>query len=249
MPGRYRLVQTGKSAPGASGGFFAQVSVVIKDNGAAPYCIANEYIAGRIGAFIGLPVPPCGVFIDGAAPKKLWFGSLDFNIDAHTLPPVDTAACVRDMPSESTGLLMFDVLIANNDRHPTNFEVDPPRMSVFDHSHCLFGTTAGQGAARLATMTGHLAITGAAPTGGTRHCLLDLLDTGDYFGRWVERIKQLPDFFIEDVVNDVRDAGITAAEATAMVTFLKNRRDAIWEIVKANTDEFKAVMAWPLLLV
>jgi len=248
MPGRYRLVQTVKSAPGASQGFFAQVSVVIKDNGAAPYCIANEYIAGRIGAFIGLPVPPCGVFTDGAAPRKLWFGSLDFNLDSHTLPPVDTAACVRDMPSESTGLLMFDVLIANNDRHPTNFEVDPPRMSVFDHSHCLFGTTAGQGEARLATMKGRLGITGAAPTGGSRHCLLDVIDTGDHFGRWVERIKALPDFFIEDVVADVQDAGITPAEGTAMLAFLKDRRDTIWDIAKANTDEFKAVMAWPLLL-
>jgi len=37
MPGRYRLVQTGKSAPGASQGLFAQVSVVIKDNGGGTF--------------------------------------------------------------------------------------------------------------------------------------------------------------------------------------------------------------------
>jgi hypothetical protein len=185
--------------------------------------------------------------MDGAAPRKLWFGSLDFNLDSHTMPPVDTAACVRDMPVESTGLLMFDVLIANNDRHTTNFEVDPPRMSVFDHSHCLFGTNAHQGEARLAAMTGRLAITGSPVTAGNRHCLLDVLDTGAHFGRWVDRIKQVPDFFIEDVVDDVRDAGITAAEATSVVTFLKERRDTIWEIVNAHSVEFKAVIPWPLI--
>jgi hypothetical protein len=248
MPGAsYRLYRKGKPLKGASQGFEALLSGVIKDNHASPYCIANEYIAGRIGAFLGLPVPPCAVFIDGGAPKQPWFGTLDFNIDSHTLPPVDTAVCVRDMPVESTGLLMFDILIANSDRHAENFEIDPPRMSVFDHSHCLFGTTAGQGEARLAAMKGRLAITGAAPTGGNRHCLLNVLDTGDHFGHWVERIKALPDFFIEDVVRDVRDKGITAAEAAAAVSFMKERREAIWDIVKANTDEFKAVMAWPLL--
>jgi hypothetical protein len=249
MPGRYRLYNKGKPLKGASQGFEALLSGVIKDNVAAPYCIANEYIAGRIGAFLGLPVPPCGVFIDGATPKKLWFGSLDFNIDSHTLPPVDTAMCVRDMPSESTGLLLFDILIGNSDRHAENFEIDPPRMSVFDHSHCLFGTEPTKGEARLTAMKGRLAITGTPPTGGNRHCLLSVLDTGDHFGRWVERINALPDFFIEDVVREVRDvgAGITPAEATAAETFLKDRRDNVWEIVKANTDEFKAVMAWPLL--
>src|SRR5207245_1484772 len=110
-----------------------------------------------------------------------------------------------------------------------------------DHSHCLFGTEVGKGEARLTAMTGRLAITGAAPTGGNRHCLLDVLDTGDHFGRWVQRIKLLPDFFIEDVIREVRDggAGITTTEATAAEAFLKDRRDNIWEIVKANTGEFK----------
>jgi len=246
MPGRYRLVQMGNQLPGASQGFLAQVSGVVKDNRAAPYCIANEYLAGRVGAFLGLPIPPCAVVIDGTTPNKPWFGSLDFNLDAHTLPPVVPADCVQAMPKESTGLLLFDVLIANSDRHPSNFEVDPPRMSVFDHSHCLFGHVAGQGEARLAAMTGRLAITGGGPTGGNRHCLLDVLDRGDYFGYWVERIRLIPDFFIEDVVADVHDGGINGPEASAVVAFLKTRRDTIWDIVKAHSDEFKAVMAWPL---
>lgn len=244
---RYRLYQVGKQLAGASQGFEAQVSGVIKDNRAGPYCIANEYIASRIGAFLGLPVPPCAVLTDGAAPNKPWFGSLDFNLDAHTLPPVDPAACVRDMPEEAAGLLMFDVLIANSDRHAGNFEVDPPRMSIFDHSHSLFGTVAGQGETRLTAMTERLAITGGPHTGGNRHCLLDLLDTGDHFGKWVARIEAIPDFFIDDTVREVRDAGITAAEEAAATTFLRVRRSTIWDVVKANTHEFKAVMAWPLL--
>lgn len=237
----------GNQLPGASQGFLAQVSGVIKDNRAAPYCIANEYIAGRIGAFLGLPVPPCAVVIDGTTPNKPWFGSLDFNLDAHTLPPVNPADCVKAMPVESTGLLMFDVLIANSDRHTTNFEVDAPRMSVFDHSHCLFGQIAGQGEGRLNAMKGRLAISGSAVTGGNRHCLLDVLDTSNHFEHWVRRIRLLPNFFIDDVVQDVHDAGITSAEASAVAAFIKERRDTIWDIVKANQAEFKAVMAWPLL--
>jgi hypothetical protein len=143
---------------------------------------------------------------------KDWFACLNFNLSAgDTLPPVDADTCVDTLPELSCGLVLFDMLIANNDRHAKNFSVDflqtPPRMSVFDHSHALFGHASGQGLARLTALRDRLAISGGPVTSGNRHCLLDKIKTDDHFDHWYARIQSIPDHLIKDALLRYRTAG------------------------------------------
>jgi len=215
----------------------------------APYCVANEVVCGEIGRFLGLPVPPAGV----SYPPKgndLFYATLDFNLTGNTLPPVNSTKCVEVLPEESAGLLLFDILIANSDRHGRNFSVDysskPPKMNVFDHGHAMFGKDAGQGVARLARLRDRLAISAGSRTAGNRHCLLDQIDTDAYFGHWIERIRQIPDYVIEDLCSELPGLGCTKIEADAAEDFLKRRRVKLSQIVEDNKAQFTGIRSWRL---
>jgi hypothetical protein len=175
------------------------------------------------------------------------------------------------MPDLSTGLILFDIWIANPDRHRKNLSVDflekPPRMSIFDHSHALFGIDNGTGIQRLNSLQDKLGISGAPATeqsaqgfvtpywgvvdgtGQNRHCLLNELKTDDYFSKWIGRISAVPDYLIDDVCNGIVDLGmITADEATAAKAFLINRRNNIGKMVNSNRAEFSGISQWRLEL-
>ena len=132
------------------------------------------------------------------------FGSLDFNFDRDQLPPILPEPCWQHLPFECTGVLFFDILIANADRHDENLLVDnglkPKRMIVFDHDQSLFGGGGSlRGQERLDAIMTRLGVSGGPVTSGNRHCLLDGANTREYFGEWLKRIGSLPDWFIEDV--------------------------------------------------
>ncbi|MGH7136016.1 MAG: hypothetical protein ACREHD_09765, partial [Pirellulales bacterium] len=65
------------------------------------------------------------------------FSSLDFNFNREKLPPVVPDICVQRLLRDCTGVLLFDIWIANEDRHDANLLVDkvgaPGEMMVFDH--------------------------------------------------------------------------------------------------------------------
>lgn len=215
----------------------------------APYCVPNEVVCGEIGRYLGLPVPPAGV----SYPPKgndLFYASLDFNLTGNTLPPVNVTKCVNALPEESTGVLLFDILIANADRHGRNLSVDflpkPPRMNVFDHGHALFGSVSGQGVARLAKLRDRLGISAGSRTAGNRHCLLDQVSTDAHFGHWIDRIRQIPDYAIEDLCAELPGLGCAEAEASAAVDFLKYRRVRLSQIIEDNKLEFTGIRSWRL---
>ncbi len=186
-----------------------------------------------------------------SAPPEL-FASLDFNLTGVALPPVDPFQCAGTFPDLSAGLLLFDILVANCDRHRGNLSADllakPPQMNVFDHSHALFGFHAGQGEARLGELRDRLGVSGGSHTHGNRHCLLDVLTTADYFAKWIDRIAKIPDFFLEDACGDVVGLGITDTEAKAGVDFLKHRRDDLRRIIETGKAEFRGISQWSLLI-
>jgi len=251
----YRIAKKVKpTGVGVTDSYYVELSAVAKNNGPnAPYCIPNEFIAGEIGRFLGLPIPPMGLMaVTGTSgPPDIWFASLDFNFTGVNLPPADRDACVKQLPSLSTGLIIFDTLLINCDRHRGNLSLDtsvtPHRLSVFDHSHALFGFTDGQGEQRLTDLRDKLGISGGVFTHGNRHCLLDKLDTFSHFQYWVDRIKCLPDFFIDDIFDRVENLGITATEITVGKDFIKHRRSNIVQILDAHQAEFKGITQWGAL--
>lgn len=251
----YRLLAYGKQVGiGVAGALYVTLSAVAKTNSAAaPYCVPNELICGELARMLRLPVPPVGVIVrPGDTPL---IASLDFNLTGNSLPDVDVAQCITDLPDLSAGLLMFDIWIANLDRHRGNFSVDflakPPQMNIFDHSHALFGFAAGQGEARLNGLIDRLGISWTTNipfvSGKHRHCLLDAIDTDTHLYKWVDRIQAVPDYFIEDVCQDAQPGGLTPAEIAAAILFLKQRRDHLRDILNAHHAEFTAIKGWSLL--
>lgn len=236
---------------GVTDGRSASVSGVAKMNCvAAPYCVANELVCAELGRFLGLPVPPGAVCYSNSANPQLVYVSLNFNLVGNSLPPVNTTLCVKELPEQSAGVLLFDILIGNADRHGRNLAVDwlakPPIMSVFDHGHALFGNDAGQGAGRLARLRDRLAISGGSRTRGNRHCILDQIDTDAHFGTWIERIGLMPDFVIDDLCEQLPGLGCTKSEASSASAFLKHRRTKLEQIVISNKAEFTNIKAWRL---
>jgi hypothetical protein len=239
---------------GVSDSYFVTVGAVAKGNAESEYCVPNEYICCEIGRFLRLPVPP-GALVNGPnGPEDIWFASLNFNADGETLPPADIEYCLTQFPMLSTGLLLFDILIANSDRHSKNLYVDrlsePPEMTIFDHSHALFGGMNGvnfvPGQQRLDALKNRLAVSGGLETGGNRHCLLDRIQSVDYFDEWFRRIGSIPDFFIAEVCAETVNLGVNQAEAEAARDFIIHRRDKLKELVESDKDKFSNVGQWSL---
>lgn len=253
MARTYVLKSLGKQVGvGVAGTQHATLVAFAKDNSALPYCIPNEYICAELGRFLRLPIPPTAIVQEVG--KDPLFASLSFDFKGNTLPPVVPQRCVQEAPHLATGLLLFDIWVANCDRHVKNFEVDystaPVSMNIFDHGHALFGYVAGQGEARLTTLMDRLGISvnpyNPAQSGSHRHCLIDVLPTQDHFAPWIERIKATPDFFIESVCQDALPYGISEQEKDIAVRFLKHRRSTLEQLIDGHRNEFKAINSWPL---
>ncbi len=252
MPlGAYRIAAVGAQVGiGVAGSVNLSVGAVGKGNGPnAEYCIANELICGEIGRFLRLPIPPGGIVTSAHHPAL--YASLDFNLAGVALPPVNPAQCFNLLPRPATGLLLFDILIANSDRHAGNLSlntaINPPQMNIFDHSHALLGHQHGLGEQRVHALAGHLAVTGGPWTGGNRHCLLDVVSVDQHFSLWIDRITALPDFLIEEICEDARPFGITAAESLAVQTFLKDRRNTFTALIQNHQADFPAIQNWSII--
>jgi len=223
----------------------AKVEAFFKDSTVLKYCVPNEHICTEIGRFLGLPVPPSALVYKAGHNPEHFFASLNFNLSPSALPPIDTARCGTTMAFETVGIVLFDVLIANEDRHRFNLSLDvsrnPPQLTVFDHSHALFGHQNGLGIARLVGVGDKLGI-------GT-HCLLREINTDAFFGEWISRIRGLPNYLIDAICDATVPLGmITAGEAAAAKDFLKHRKGEIERIIRMNKAEFSAISHWSLLL-
>lgn len=199
----------------------------------APYCVANEWICGEIGRHLRLPLPPFCTIYQGKQ-KECWFVSLDAGSNGETLPPASFERCASELPEFSTGMMLFDILIMNPDRHDENFAVDyqadPPRPILFDHGHALFGHQKSGGVARL-----HANMDGLGMDGGS-HSVMQWLRTDEYFNEWLERINSMPDVFIREICRETRDAGILKDEADEAAKAVMHRRDNLLPIIKRHQN-------------
>jgi hypothetical protein len=98
-------------------------------------------------------------------------------------------------------------------------------LTVFDHSHA-FMRPNGDIDATLTANKNQVAIGG--------HCLAAELNTWNGFALWTDRVKALPDYFLEGAVDAGCKVGIPNAKKTAIYDFLRSRRDSIDTIVTNN---------------
>jgi hypothetical protein len=131
---------------------YCTISGVAKSNsGNAPYAVANEFICGRLGLMIGLPIPPG--MVARTDDGNLAYISLRFGPKGELSPPVIPEHLVEDNPSIAAGINAFDCWIGNEDRHPGNVAYvrgqSQRPATVFDHSHALLGFERGGAVGRL----------------------------------------------------------------------------------------------------
>ena len=217
----------------------------------SPYLVPNEWICGRIASFLGLPVPPFALVKHGVKGKQL-FASLKFG--GHDALPSDTLPDVLFAKNSKlcSGILLFDILVANADRHAGNLQVDAPHnpreVWMFDHDRALFGCWKNGGRKRLESLRDRLGVSAGSVTGENRHCILDVINTAEHFPAWLDRIYNIPKDFIEDTCLHVVGLGIKKNFATAAVDFIDYRRQNLESIIRENINEFPNISVWPFTL-
>jgi hypothetical protein len=213
----------------------------------SPYLIPNEWIATNLASFLRLGVPPCALMRKTKRSKRL-FASLQFG--SGDAPPRDARPdrCVASLPEVCAGIVVFDILIANSDRHRGNLEVDdennPTDIYLFDHDRAMFGAHRNHGKSRLRKQLNRLAIAASSAPSDNRHCLIDELTTAVHFGKWIERVSTIPNWFIEEICKDVVGSFISNSLAQCAIDFLKFRKNGVEAIINKNKDQFPQISDW-----
>ena len=242
----------GRVGTGVSNASWLEIHAVGKRHGVgSKFQIANELFAARLGSLFGLPIPPHALFqLNKGTYPATWFGSIDYRLTGESLPPVDPSAVFSELPWLATGVVLFDIVIANSDRHEGNLAMDKQpgkaaRLNVFDHGHSICGL---EGLPRFARLRSEFGIDEGADEGANRHCLLDELTHDDHFSMWYERIQNTPYHLLTDTANDLEKAEVLSAdEAGAMVNFLWGRIQQVRKIVESNKQQFSGIRVWSLI--
>lgn len=144
-------------------------------------------------------------------------------------------------------MLLFDIWIANEDRHDKNLLVDnvaePTEMFVFDHDQALFGGMLSVGVDRLDKLIDRLGVTGFTVTGGNQHVFLPHVTSRQFFNDWLGRISSVREWFIENVCQSARKIGLKKEEADKAQEFLIYRSKNLQDIIRRHRVEF-AVTDW-----
>jgi hypothetical protein len=246
----YRLTRLAASHRGGiNQAIDADIRGVAKTNDHSPYTIANEVIAARLGQCLGLPVP-AGVVAEHSG--RLFYLSLDVSKEGQALPPIVATDFVAAEPWLAAGAVIFDIWIANSDRHTRNISHDPAfspsRPAFFDHGHALLGAGDPIGLDRLRAAEGELGCAGRPPLMGNRHALLDLVSSAAALLGWVSRVGELPDFVIVDACANARDLGLLPDDRTrdSLRDWLQQRKTALGQLLSDHKDEFSAITQWDL---
>ncbi|HUP82152.1 MAG TPA: hypothetical protein VM260_26605, partial [Pirellula sp.] len=101
--------------------FLVNVEFIGKSsNDESPYLLANEYIAARIGYFLGLPIPPFSI-VQSRKQDRMFVSHRFLRVKAGGINPREF---VERHPELSASIVVFDVFVANADRHSGNIRIE-----------------------------------------------------------------------------------------------------------------------------
>jgi hypothetical protein len=235
MPARrYKIWSVGNAVgQGATKSIRIGISGIAKKaTPAHPYIVVNEIICNSIARTLLLPCPP-GALVDHN--DEPYFFCLDFNLSGQSLPPVSAATLVAEHPRICWGVILFDTLVMNIDRHAHNlaFDQSTNKFQIFDHSHALLGPS-GNIETKLTQEENNLAIGG--------HCLAAEITTKDGMSMWMKRIEEIPDFFLDGIVQSTCEVGLPDEDKLKVSSFLKNRKRKIKSLVESNVESFPKLL-------
>jgi hypothetical protein len=197
-----------------------------------PYVVANELICGHLAQAVLLPTPT-GLIIEHEGVP--YYVSMNFNLAGEDLPPADAAEIVRKHPRLSCGIILFDIWVLNDDRHPENIAYDriSDKVQIFDHSHAFFSKSDPH--AHLENNKERLAI--------ENHCLAEELTRLDGVKEWADRIASVPDFYIREVVKSAESVGLPTEQVEFCSEFLLERRGKLLALIRENTEQFPKIQS------
>ena len=213
-----------------------------------PYLLINEWICSNIGWYLRLPIPPFALMRKGGSAR--FFASLDYGKPESQPEDMDPASLAREMAYEATGVVVFDALIANPDRHEQNIQVDnaqkPTRIEVFDHDTALLGHNKNHGVYRLRNIGDRLGYSKGLQDYDNFHHVAKSLTTAEHFWPWCSRVSAIPHSFITSICDEATSFGALKEEATMAAEFLRYRSQDIWKIIGKNKRFFKSIKDWGL---
>ncbi len=215
---------------GVTGASYVGVAGVAKKATTSdPFIVANEVVCNALARMLLLPCPPGATLDKGGEP---YFFSLDFNLVGAALPPADPVQVVALFPRLAWGIVLFDSLVMNDDRHDRNIAHDTSthRLQIFDHSHAFLRAGTGNINDILANADGKLCI--------GNHCLAQEMFAIDGLSIWAHKIAQIPDFFIEGITESATTVGLPAAHKQDCIDFMKKRRSEIGTVAYNQIDQF-----------
>lgn len=210
----------------------------------SPFRVANEFVANEIGHYLQVPVAPGAICADQDG--NPYYSSINVNFDRRELATVSADHCWLAMPELCWAIFLFDILIANDDRHIKNVIVDhplkPSKIVLIDHEYALLGGRLGdEGTHRLNRMSGRLGVTGPTRTGGTPHFLLHVIEDHAARKLWMNRISKIPAWWIDEVCSQTRGLGVSAEISKTLASWLKARRSNIDDLIDSNIEKIPSL--------
>lgn len=207
-----------------------------------PYLLANEWICSNIAWYLRLPVPPFALMRTGGSAR--FFASLDFGKKNSVTPDMIPERVAKKLPDLATGIVLFDILIANPDRHEGNLKVDnpdnPEHVEVFDHDYALLGHLRGKGIERLTHVSTRLGLSSGLSNNNLHKIARELTST-EHFLVWMSRISAIPAQFIDSICDEVRPLNVLVEEVEMAAKFLNDRTQGLAHIVRQNLEFFSKI--------
>jgi hypothetical protein len=220
-----------------------------------PYTVSNEVVSAYLATVLGFQTPNVIPYRIEGEPLALilWMSPVARQQDG---PPLSSRALAEylanpDHLEELHGAILLDLFLGNTDRsfgpERRNIAVDETsgRLILFDFGNALFyrhrehiGIKAGM--PRLHAVAEDMRNMFDKREHNSANYYFQLLREWDLVKRWCERIRQLPDYVLENAVRRI-PADIeppTLEEREGLVAFLKDRRNYLLDHIRSCPDLF-----------
>ena len=208
-----------------------------------PYIVFNEKVAGEIGRVLGLNCPE--VLVEQFSKRTYFFSHWQETSELGTaLPPGATVDIAKYFETNSDiihGMLVFDMFVANNDRTPKNILLRRDgKLALIDHGNALLyyrSEKAVSGIERLNAVEQDINNMFDWP-----HKYLGFLQDMKLVEYWIERINQIPDYFIESLVDNISEIENISQEIRDRTKdFLLKRKTYLLDHIKGNKTLFNGL--------
>lgn len=207
-----------------------------------PYVVFNEKVAGEIGRMLGLHCPE--VLIEPFDNRQYFFSHWQETTQQGTILPGGSSKQLAEFFEKNQdyihGMIIFDLYVGNNDRRRGNVLLrSDDRLALIDQGNALLyynrkSKAVPHGIERLTRLKKDLKIMFDKP----HHYLKALTDMNMVLS-WIEKIKQIPEYFIVSMIGnlpEIEDIDKDTRERT--IEFLLERREYLLDHIINNKGLF-----------